>query len=463
MKTLIPQRRYRAYGQRSLEQIDGLRRWSRGDKARLRALAAVFPFRVNAYVIDDLIRWDDVPNDPIYQLTFPQPGMLSQQDLECMTGLVMRGAPSGEIDAAARRIQMTLNPHPSGQLALNSPELDGRKIPGIQHKYRETVLFFPSQGQTCHAYCTYCFRWAQFVGIESLKYATQEISPLVEYLRVHPDVTDVLITGGDPLIMRTEQLRGYVEPLLSVPHLNSIRIGTKAPAFWPYRFITDGDADALMTLFEDVRKAGENLAIMAHYSHPRELETDAARMALRRIQSTGAVVRCQAPLIRYVNDSAEVWARLWRTEARLGAVPYYMFMARDTGPNGYFGVPLARGTEIFQDASRQLAGLARCARGPVMSATPGKVLVNGIAQINGERVFALQFLAGRDDRWVGRTFFARFDPDAMWLNDLRPLEADGQFFFETTPPEPVRGGAVVREINAGSGRIPDKGARRGAV
>ncbi|NIP15323.1 MAG: lysine 2,3-aminomutase, partial [Pseudomonadales bacterium] len=70
----------------------------------------------------------------------------------------------------------------------------------MQHKYRETVLFFPAAGQTCHAYCTYCFRWAQFVGIDELKFASRQADSLVAYLERHPEVTSVLITGGDPLV-----------------------------------------------------------------------------------------------------------------------------------------------------------------------------------------------------------------------------------------------------------------------
>ena len=143
-----------------------------------------------------------------------------------------------------------------------------------------------------------------------------------------------------------------------------------------------------------MRAAGRHLAVMAHYSHPRELETPAAQLALRRIIDTGAVVRCQAPCIRHVNDSAAAWAELWRLQVQLGAVPYYMFVERDTGPKNYFELPLARVLEIFRGARQQVSGLARTARGPSMSATPGKVVVRGTAEIHGEQVFVLEFLQG---------------------------------------------------------------------
>ena len=133
-----------------------------------------------------------------------------------MVGLVTSGAPTAKVKAAAREIQLRLNPQPSGQLELNVPRMDGEPVPGMQHKYRETVLFFPSQGQTCHAYCSYCFRWAQFVGIEELRFSNREALALANYVGVHPEVSDVLITGGDPLIMRSHLLRQIIEPLLDL-------------------------------------------------------------------------------------------------------------------------------------------------------------------------------------------------------------------------------------------------------
>jgi KamA family protein len=325
-----------------------------------------------------------------------------------------------------------MNPHPDGQRELNIPRLNGEPVQGMQHKYRETVLFFPAAGQTCHSYCTYCFRWAQFVGLDKLRFASQRVDQLVQYLRAHPEVTSVLLTGGDPLVMKTSVLRRFVEALLSpeLGHVESIRIGTKAPAYWPQRFVSDADADELLRLFERVQRAGRHLTLMAHYSHPRELSTRLAQAAVQRIRSSGAVVRCQTPLIRHVNDSADVWAEMWRRQVRLGAAPYYMFVERDTGPQRYFEVPLARGLDIFNQAYARQSGLGRTARGPSMSATPGKVLVDGVAEIGEEKVFVLKFLQARNPSWVGRTFFAQFDPRATWLDDLRPALGETEFFFE---------------------------------
>jgi KamA family protein len=437
--------KYKVYTRKNIDQIPQLGLLSREQRLALKAVSAVLPFRTNNYVVEELIRWKDVPDDPIYQLTFPQKGMLKKQDFEHVVELVRSGVSEEELARAVRGIQLRLNPHPAGQMEFNVPHLNGTPLPGMQHKYRETVLFFPSQGQTCHAYCTYCFRWAQFVGIDELEFANREAKQLVRYLEDHKEVSDVLFTGGDPLIMKTSVLRRYIEPLLEpeLEHINNIRIGTKATAYWPYRFLTDSDADDLLKLFKRVRRTGRHLALMAHYSHPRELETLPAQAALRRIQDTGAIVRCQAPLVRHINDDANIWADLWRNQIQLGAIPYYMFVERDTGARNYFEVPLVRAYEIFREAYGKISGLGRTVRGPSMSATPGKVVVEGITEIGGQQVFVLKLIQARDPAWVGRPFFARFDPQATWLHQLRPAFGERHFFFETEMQEIERTGRAM--------------------
>jgi KamA family protein len=431
-------RGFRAYSAKhldSLVQRAGLRP---AERLAVRAVAAVLPFRTNSYVVENLIDWDAAPDDPIYRLVFPQPDMLPADDVARLADLLSNGAPAEGLRAAAHEIRMRLNPHPAGQLLLNAPTLGGRPLPGLQHKYPETVLFFPKQGQTCHAYCTYCFRWAQFVDEPDLKMATDDVSTLLAYLGEHPEVTSVLITGGDPMIMGEAVLRRYIEPLIDprngLDHLESIRIGTKSLAYWPQRFVSDPDADATLGLFGEVAASGRSLALMAHFSHPRELEPPILADAVRRIRDSGAVIRTQAPLIRTINDDPATWRDMWRTQVRMGMIPYYMFVERDTGPQDYFAVPLARASEIFRTAYQGVSGLCRTVRGPSMSATPGKVCVDGIAEVAGVKVFVLRMIQARNPELVGTPFFARFDPAATWLTDLEPVFTD-RFPYEPAPDE----------------------------
>ncbi|MFG2547740.1 KamA family radical SAM protein [Streptomyces sp. NPDC048594] len=415
---VIDSERFRAFGPRHLKEISEKYGLSGEMREAVRLISQVLPFRVNEYVLSQLIDWERVPEDPIFQLVFPQPGMLDENDMATLEKLSADRADKLLLRDAVRDIRSRLNPHPSGQMEHNVPTLDGERLAGVQHKYRETVLYFPGQGQTCHAYCTYCFRWAQFVGDADLKFSAPAPDRLIAYLRRNPQVSDVLITGGDPMVMSTERLRSHIEPLLDVETVRTIRIGTKSVAYWPQRYVTDQDADDVLRLFEQVVASGRNLALMGHFSHPREFSTDIAQQAVARVRATGALVYCQAPLIAHVNDDADTWAEMWRRELAAGAVPYYLFVERDTGPHEYFKVPLAKALGIFQSAYRQLPGLARTVRGPVMSATPGKVVVDGVEETPDGRFFQLKLAQARNPALVGRPFRARYSTDAAWLDDL---------------------------------------------
>ena len=423
---------YKAYSLHNFRKIPQIKQLPEELQFDIEVVGHVLPFKVNNYVIEQLIDWNNVPNDPLFVLTFPLRGMLLTEHYEEMAGLLRSGADKQTIKEAADRIRLQLNPHPAGQLEHNVPEIDQEKLYGVQHKYAQTVLFFPSQGQTCHAYCTFCFRWPQFVGIDSLKFASKEVELLVSYIRQHSEITDVLFTGGDPLIMSAKHLASYLEPLLeaNIPHLRRIRIGTKAFSYWPYKFISDADSDELLALFRKVVQAGKHLAIMAHFNHPRELSTQLAVDAIQRVRATGAEIRTQSPILRHINDDPAIWAQLWDQQVDLGCIPYYMFIARDTGAQHYFAIPLVRAWEIFHDAYKNVSGLARTVRGPSMSTNPGKVQVLGVNEIRGEKVLTLRFLQGRNPDWVQRPFFAAHNETACWLNELSPAFGEKRFFFE---------------------------------
>jgi len=412
--------------------IPQIQQMSEETQFQMEVVGNVLPFKTNNYVVEQLIDWDNVPNDPMYVLTFPQKGMLIPEHYDKMASTLKSGADKKEIARVANDIRLQLNPHPAGQMELNVPQLkDGTKLYGMQHKYDETCLFFPSQSQTCHAYCTFCFRWPQFVGMDEMKFAMREGEQLVQYLKEHPEISDVLFTGGDPMIMKASMFSVYTDALLDakLPNLKTIRIGTKAISYWPYKFLTDSDADETLKNFEKIVKSGTHLAIMAHFNHLAELSTDPIKEAIKRIRNTGAQIRTQSPLLAHINDDANMWAEMWQKQVSLGCIPYYMFVVRDTGAQQYFGVPLVKAEKIFRTAFRKVSGLARTVRGPSMSATPGKVHVLGVSEINGQKVMALQLLQGRESEWVGVPFFAKYDENAIWLDDLEPAFGE-RFFFE---------------------------------
>ena len=424
--------RFKAYTERQLDDIAQIQRLPEEQRFAMHVVANVLPFRVNQYVIDELIDWTNIPEDPIFQLTFPQPDMLEKEDFNRIAELLRSGADKSTIKQAAFEIRKKFNPHPAGQKSINIPTFNNEPLEGMQHKYRETVLFFPSQGQTCHSYCSFCFRWAQFIGDKELRISSNECSQLHQYLKSHKNISDLLITGGDPMVMKTKHLEQYLLPLLDkeFEHIQNIRIGTKAISFWPQRFVSDNDSDELIALLNRMVKAGKHIAIMTHFNHWREMETPLAVEAIRRLRSTGAVLRSQSPMIKNINDDPNVWARMWKTQTRLGIIPYYMFVERDTGAKHYFEVPLAQTYKIYREAIKQVSGLSRTVRGPSMSATPGKVEIQGVTEIHGEKVFVLRFIQGRNPDWVQRPFFAKYDEEATWLTDLKPAFGEERFFFE---------------------------------
>lgn len=429
------EKKFKAYTLKNFRNIEQLKSFSDEKLFDIEVVGNILPFRINQYVLDELIDWDNIPNDPIYQLTFPQKSMLSETHFGQMAEVLKSTSDKKVIKHLADKIRWQLNPHPAGQ-QHNVPEVNGTKLTGMQHKYRETVLFFPSQAQTCHAYCTFCFRWPQFVGIDELKFAMQESNLLVEYVRQNPQITDVLFTGGDPMVMGVKNFSAYVNALLDakLPNLKTIRIGTKVLSYWPYKFLTDPGADDMLKLFKKITDSGIHLAFMAHINHHAELKTQALELAVERILETGATIRTQAPVMKHINDSADVWSTMWRRQVDLGMIPYYMFLARDTGAQDYFSVPLAKAWHIFRDAYNNVSGICRTVRGPSMSANPGKVQVVGITELQGKKVFCLRFLQGRNPDWVYKLFFAEYDEKAVWIDDLKPAFGDDKFFFETDAP-----------------------------
>ena len=429
-QALPPIKVYRAITRQTLPLLPQVLKLGKKIIKEMDVVSRVLPFKTNNYVVERLIDWRQAPDDPIFTLTFPQRGMLEPENFSRIERLLDRGASDSEVQAAADEIRRTLNPHPAGQMSLNRPVLGKAPVEGMQHKYRQTVLFFPSQGQTCHAYCTFCFRWAQFVGMQDLRIAAREGKVLGDYLKAHPEVTDVLFTGGDPLIMKTRVLAPYIEELLGVKTLRTIRIGSKALGYWPQRFLTDDDAEPLLGLFRKVAESGRHLALMAHFNHHVELSTPEVLEAIRRVRATGAEIRAQSPVMRGINDDPAVWAVMWQRLVEAGCIPYYMFISRDTGARRFFEISLERAWQIFRGAYQQVSGIARTVRGPSMSAMAGKVQILGVSEVRREKVFVLRFIQGRNPDWVARPFFARFDRKASWMTDLKPAFGVKKFFFE---------------------------------
>lgn len=412
--------KFKSYTLGQLEKIPQLSGLSEEQMEEIKIVSSIYPFKTNNYVLEKLIDWNNIPDDPIFRLNFPHKEMLVKEDFEQLKQIRATGTEE-QIKEVIYNIRMKLNPHPAGQVDLNSAYINDDKLEGIQHKYRDILLFFPSQSQTCHAYCTFCFRWPQFINDLDFKIQSKEIGPLLEYLNENPQISEVLFTGGDPMIMNSRVLDSYIEPLLKVDSIKTIRIGTKALSYWPYKFTTDEDAQGMLEVLAKVTKAGKHLGFMAHFNHPVELEPPVVKEAIDNLIRIGATIRTQSPLLRFINNSPETWTKMWEKQVQLNCIPYYMFLPRDTGAQHYFAETLERAHEIYTEAIRNCTGLASTAKGPVMSMTHGKVEILGVK----DDLYTLRYVKHRDDSKTFKVFTAQsISPKPMWIGDLEEIKSE---------------------------------------
>jgi L-lysine 2,3-aminomutase len=355
--------------------------------------------------------------------------MLKQEHYEKLKYSIDNNHATSKINQLILDIRMDMNPHPARQMT-NIPVLDGEQLKGVQHKYRDIVLFFPSQGQTCHAHCTFCFRWPQFVKELDIKFSMREIEKVAEYIRRNPDINEILFTGGDPLIMDPPTISKYFDALkaANLKNLRNIRFGTKSLTYWPFAFLPQfsDEGQDLLDLFKRITDSGFHLAFMAHFNHPNELDNPVVQEAIYNIRQTGAEIRTQAPVLNHINKSAQTWSAMWKKQVSLGLIPYYMFIERETGPYNYFEIPLAEVYQIYQDAIKETGSFAKTVTGPVMSAAMGKAQIMGVFgnPVTGDKYFMIQYVRHRDYKKTFQPFFMKYSEKATWLTQLEEVKAE---------------------------------------
>lgn len=352
--------------------LEDLPRLSAAERERLRPVLHEHTFRSSDYYLG-LIDWDD-PDDPIRRLIVPHPGELDAW---------------GQLD-------------PSEEVRITVAR-------GVQHKYRHTVLLLCNEA--CAGYCRYCFRKRLFrKGNEEVAH---DVSEGIAYIAKHPEVTNVLLTGGDPLHLSTPRLASILESLAEIPHVGIIRIGSKMPAFDPWRVLDD---DALLELIGRISTAHRRVHVITHFDHPREL-TGAAIDGVAALIDAGAVCANQCPVIRGVNDDAETLATLFRQLSFIGCPPYYLFQCRPTVGNRPYTVPLVEGFRLFDAARGRVSGLAKRARF-VLSHRTGKIQILAV----DERHIYARYHRAKDPGMEGTFHLYHRDDQAYWLDDLVPVE-----------------------------------------
>jgi lysine 2,3-aminomutase len=339
------------------------------EKLRLQKVVDRFPFQASEHYLS-LINWSN-PNDPIRRLIVPDVGELHNW---------------GRLDA--------------------SNEHDHTVIPGLQHKYNSTALLLASN--SCGGICRYCFRKRIFLNNRNDH--LRDLTGAVDYLRRHREITNVLITGGDPLTLPPSRLESIIGRLMDIDHIRFIRIGTKMLAFDPLRVVDD---PSLAALIRRVTRQGKQIYIMNHFDHSQEI-SDPSVEGFRILGAAGAVLLNQTPLIRGVNDSPTALADLFGNLSAVGVSPYYVFQCRPALGNKPFTVPLEEGYRIFEAAKSMVSGLAKQARF-VMSHAEGKIEVVG----KTDRQIFFKFHRAADDQDSGRFMIRRCNPHAHWFDDYQ--------------------------------------------
>ncbi|HHY72000.1 MAG TPA: KamA family radical SAM protein [Bacillus bacterium] len=348
-------------------RLDQIEQLSLKEKEIRKPITENFVFRANEYYLN-LIDWND-PNDPIRKIIIPNEGELVEY---------------GRWDA--------------------SDEETNYVVPGCQHKYTTTALLVVSE--VCGGYCRFCFRKRLFVNDE--KEAQINPEPGLEYIRKSPEINNVLLTGGDSLMLSTKKLKSIIEQLREIEHVKIIRLGSKLPVYNPMRIYED---EELLELIRTHSTPDKRIYVMAHVNHPKEITVE-AKKGFDALNKAGAIVVNQTPILKGVNDNPDVLAELLNKLSWTGVNPYYFFINRPVAGNYDFVLPLEEVYKIVEEAKAKTSGLGKRVR-LVMSHSSGKIEILVIE--NGKAI--LKYHQARNGNY-GQVIVLDCPKEAAWFDDL---------------------------------------------
>ena len=269
--------------------------------------AALYPMRINPYYLGLIRR----KGDPLWQQAVP--AIEELQDDVCVED------------------------------PLNEENLS--PVPNLIHKYPDRVLFLVCA--QCAMYCRFCTRKRK-VGTDRMVITRETVSAGIDYIASHPEIRDVLISGGDPLLLADERLEEILTAVRKIPTVEIIRIGTRVPCTLPMR-VTARLARLL--------KKFHPLYINTHFNHPAEITPEAAK-ACARLADAGIPLSCQTVLLRGINDDPQTMRELMQKLLRIRVRPYYLFQGDMTRGTNHFRTTIAAGKEIMQSLIGFTSGLA---------------------------------------------------------------------------------------------------------
>jgi len=352
-----------------LNELNRLLNLSSNELKQLENIVQVHPMRISAYYMS-LIDWND-PNDPIRQMAIPS---LDESNLD------------GFYDT--------------------SGEAENTKMPGLQHMYAQTALILATN--RCATYCRHCFR-KRLVGLP-----TEEIlnrfDEAAEYISRHEEINNVLISGGDPLVLSNEIIEKFLTTLMEINHIDFVRFGSRVPVTLPNR-LNDPD---LLSLFKKYSRLDKRIYVTTQFNHPREI-TPQSISAVNNLLKSGVLVNNQTVLLKTVNDNSSTLSTLLKELIRIGVAPYYVFQCRPVKRVKYhFQVPIYKGIKIVEEAKTNCDGLSKRFK-YVMSHKTGKIEILGV--MNGSIYFKYHQATNKKD--LGRIFSRKINKKAGWLDDFQ--------------------------------------------
>lgn len=400
----------------------------------------IYRFMATKHVLNT-INWRNFEKDSVFQLVFPQPGMIRPD----ITKAFLAATTEEEKQKIVAGYMHETNPH-DGKQKLNKPtfinfEGNSEIVEGSQHKYPQCQLIFDVQTQNCFAFCNYCFRHAQVRGDEDM-FVQEDVPQIHRYLKLHPEVSDVLITGGDASYLKADRFEEYITPIIEDPelmHIKTMRLGTRVLTFHP-ELILSHSYDKMLQLFKRLYDNGIQLVFMSHFSTPRELLNPSTIAAIRRLKAYGVTVKSQSPIMNHISlftvengnididRSAQNWIDLGNVLAMLGVGFHSMYMARPTGEHHYFTQPVAQINKVFNKVYRSLASINRPSRYITMTSSAGKISLLGEVEIEGKKLFALKFNEGRNMEWMDKVYLTEYDEKQNTIANLKPYKAEKHFY-----------------------------------
>ncbi len=289
---------------KSITKAEELRRFFDIDTEKIKKVISVYPMRINPYYLS-LIKKKD---DPIYRQSVPD----------------------------IREIE--------DEKGIEDPlkEEEQSPVPGLIHRYPDRVLFFVSS--QCAMYCRFCNRKRKVGRFQVKKSFIREA---ISYIRSHREIKEVLLSGGDPLLLEDKEIFEILSRLRKISHIEVIRIGTRTPCTFPYR---------ITKRLVSILKRFKPIYVITHFNHPDEV-TDLSSSACSRLVDAGIPVLCQTVLLKGVNDDAETMIRLMRSLVRIRVKPYYLFYPDYVKGTSHFWTSIEVGLKIMEKMYGYISGL----------------------------------------------------------------------------------------------------------